>query len=91
MALAVVEKDPAAELSYTIDWTAWLTGADTVASAAWSVPTGMTNEATNTTGYKATITLSGGTAGSTYDVTCTITTVGGLIDKRTLRFMLVER
>lgn len=91
MALATIEKTPLAELTYTIDWTAWLPGADTIAASAWTVPTGLTSAAETNTAYRASIKLTGGTAGQTYDVKNVITTTGGLIDSRTLRFIIVEK
>ena len=91
MPLAIIEKAPVAVLTYTIDWTAWLSGADTISTATWTVPSGLTSVLETTTGYKASIKLSGGTAGSTYDLKCHVVTVGGLEDARTLRFVVNER
>jgi len=89
--LATIEKSPAAILQYTIDWTAWLSGADTIDSVVWTVPSGITSVSETNTTVVANIKLSGGTVGVAYDVVCTITTVGGLVEQRTLRFVIVER
>ena len=91
MPLAIIEKSPDSTLPYIIDWTAWLSNGDTLSSVTWDVPTGLVNEAESNTSTRASITLSGGVAGSTYDVKCTILTTGGLIEARTLKFMVVER
>lgn len=91
MPLAIVEKSPDSSLSYTIDWTAWLPTGDTIDTVVWTVPTGLTKASEANTSYKASIKLTGGTAGSTYDVKCVITTVGVLTEARTLRFMVTER
>lgn len=91
MALATIEKSPDAILSYTIDWTAWLPTGDSISAVVWTVPTGMTSVTESNTSYKASIKLSGGTAGTTYDIKCKITTTGGLTEARTLRFIIVER
>jgi hypothetical protein len=32
-----IVKDPFADLDYSMDWTAWLTGAETIASSAWAI------------------------------------------------------
>ena len=47
--MTVFYKDPNAKLDYRVDWSAWLNG-DTVATVAWTVPTGLTKTSeTNTT------------------------------------------
>jgi hypothetical protein len=37
-------KDPQAELTYGIAWAEWLQNGDTLASATWTVPTGIEKE-----------------------------------------------
>jgi hypothetical protein len=77
-------KDPNAILDYTIDWSAWLDGSDTI-SAATSTPTaGIVVDSTSHTATQTTVWLSGGTAGTSYDVTVHITTAGGRQDDRTI-------
>ena len=76
-----IEKRAADGLDYTPRLTAWLadSGGDAIASVAWTVPAGITqNNATNTT-TTATIWLSGGTAGQTYRILCRVTTAAGRI------------
>jgi hypothetical protein len=91
-ALANVEKSPYADLSYTVNWSAWLQGADTLDTVTWEVPSGLTKVSdTISGGNKAVVRLTGGTAGSEYDVVCKVTTVGGLKDQRTLHFVIVAR
>jgi len=80
---ATFTKDPSAVLDYAIDWSAWL-GSDTIATSTWSVPTGITRDSDTNTTTRATIWLSGGTAGQTYQLTNTITTAGGRTDQRTI-------
>jgi len=76
-------KDPASVLDYQVNWAAWL-GSDTIASSTWTLPTGITqNDATNTT-TTATIWLSGGTAGTSYEIVNRIVTAGGRTAERTL-------
>ena len=91
MILATVEKTPTSQLTYTIDWTPWLIGSDTVASCTWTVPAGIANLLESNTAYKCSIKLGAATGGQTYDVKNEITTVGGLIDSRTLRFIIAEK
>ena len=59
--------------------TAFAATSDTVASATWTVPSGITNVTTSSTTTSVTIWLSGGTAGSRYDVSVAITTAAGRI------------
>lgn len=37
MSVFQIVKDPDADLDYSIDWTAWLTGAEVIASSVWTV------------------------------------------------------
>lgn len=89
--LATVEKAPGATLTYGIDWTAWLAAGDTLSAVSWTVPAGLTSVLESNTAYVASIKLSGGTQGKSYDVKCQITTTGGLIDERTLKFTIEQR
>lgn len=75
-------KDPNALLDYTVDWSDWLTGGDSISVSAWVVPAGLTNDHDSSTSTDATVWLSGGTIGLNYRVTNRITTALGLIDER---------
>lgn len=90
-----MQKDPDAKLPYTVDWSAWLTAeGDTAASAVWIVPDGLVQEsspAPSLASGKATVWLSGGTAGQNYVVTCRLTTTGGRIDDRSFRVPIRDR
>lgn len=79
----VFTKDPAAKLDFSIDWSSWL-GSDTIATAEWTVPDGITNALESKTATTTTIWLEGGTAHRQYAVACRITTNGGRIDDRTI-------
>jgi hypothetical protein len=83
-------KDPDAILDYSVDWTSWL-GSDTISSVVWTVATGLTQVLTSNTGYVATIWLSGGTDGQSYDIICRITTAGGRTDDRTFTIVVRQR
>lgn len=65
------DKDEA--VARTLNWADDLNGS-TISSVVWSVPSGLTNEASSNGTTTATIRLSGGTPGQTYTVTCTVTT-----------------
>lgn len=85
-------KDPNATLDWTFDWTPWLSKiGDSISSIAWTVPAGLTQESVSNSLTKATIWLSGGTDGTSYEVSARITTVGGRIDDRTFGIDVVSR
>lgn len=75
-------KRPAEVLQFAQDFTAWLDG-DTIASAEWTVPAGLTASGAVATATGTAITLSGGTLGITYEIVCRITTAGGEVKERT--------
>ena len=71
-------KDPDAILDFTVDWSDKLATGEEISSSSWVVPTGITEgsgafASTNTT-TTATIWLSGGTLGETYNVVNRIVT-----------------
>lgn len=82
--------DPDAVLDYEIDWSAWL-GTDTISSSTWTVPSGLTEDSSTNTTTTATIWLSGGTAGTRYEVTNHIVTAGGREEDRTIQIVVRER
>jgi hypothetical protein len=91
--LATYVKDPDATLDYTVEWTPWLSAvSDAITSVAWTVPGGLTQVAVSNTTLTATIFLSGGTAGSSYDVVCRVTTAAtqSRVDDRTIRIKCKE-
>lgn len=88
----MMRKDPAAILPFAIDWTDWEVGeADTITDATWTVPTALTKETELFADGIATVWLSGGTAGVTYECVCHVTTSGGREDERTLRIRVENR
>ncbi|SKS40582.1 phage fiber-tail adaptor protein [Mycobacteroides abscessus] len=90
MALKKFVKDPHAVLDYTLDWSAWLAPGDTLVSATATATTGLTVDQTANTTTEATVWLSGGGAGTTYDVTVHVTTAGGRQDDRTIQIQCKE-
>ncbi len=65
-------KTPASIYEYIVDWSTEL-GTDTIATSAWDVETGLTEDSESETSTTTTIFVSGGTAGTTYKLTNTIT------------------
>ena len=84
-------KDPDATLDYTVEWGEWLGDGDTVSTATWTVPDDLTAEDQATGTTSATVTVSGGTAGQTYALTCRVTTAAGLTDDRTIHITVRQR
>ena len=67
-------KSPVDVADYFIDWTNFLADAETIASVAFTASSGLTVGTTDFTTKVARARLSGGTACSSYAVTCVITT-----------------
>jgi hypothetical protein len=76
-------KDPDNVTNFSIDWSDWL-GSDTISTSTWTVPAGITEDSSGKTNTVATITLSSGTAGTTYTLSDRIVTAGGLTMDETL-------
>lgn len=93
-----IDKDPEAQLFYTFDWSDWLTGNDTIASAVYSVasrindPDPVVKVSDGITGGKKTfVELRGGQVNKSYVVSVTVTTATGLIDRRSFRVKIENR
>jgi len=86
----VFSKDPDSKLDYEINWVLWLDG-DTISESSWEVPSGLTGSDESNTTNSATIFISGGSVGKTYDVVNSIvTTIGREVD-RTIKIKIEER
>ena len=83
-------KDPDAKLDYKVDWEEWLDG-DTISASTWTVPTGLTQVSASFSTTTATVWLSGGTAGGSYQVVNRVTTAAGRIDDRTITIRVLEK
>ena len=84
-------KDPDSTLDYQVDWSDWMAESDTIADSAWTVPDGITKASDTYDATTATIWLSGGSAGSSYEVVNRITTQDSRVDERALMIMVMER
>lgn len=85
------DKDPDEVLDFTIDWSDWLPSGDTISTSAWTVPSGITEDSKSNDTTKTWIFLSGGTDGTEYKLTNTITTAGGRTAQRTIQIKVAER
>lgn len=87
-----ISKDPDAVLDYVFDWTEWLDDIDDTISGIEIIPeTGITCDSSSFTEKTAIAWISGGIAGTTYQITCRITTAAGRIDDRSIYISVIER
>lgn len=70
----VIPKTPAEIKDYSIDWSAELADGETIASATWTFPAGITKSSQVETGSICTVYVSGGTGGRDYELLCEIVT-----------------
>lgn len=90
--MRIWKKDPEAELDWAFDWSNWLSASETiVGTPVITVESGLTKDSQSNTATKATVWLSGGTLGTTYKVTCRITTNQGRTDERTIGIRVTDR
>lgn len=93
----LIDKDSEAALDYLISWSEWLPSGDTISTSSWSIEaiSGDTDPLVTTSNTKSdtatTVNLSGGNTGNIYKVYNTITTAGGLTDRRYFRVKVKAR
>ena len=85
------KKDPDATLDYSVDWGTWMESSETLSVSTWVVPSGITKDSDTISGTEAVAWLSGGTAGSTYELTNRITTDAGRTDDRSITIYVRQR
>lgn len=90
MAIFCLTKDPSEVISYTFTWTTEL-GSDTISSAAWTVPSGLTNVTSSASTTATTVRLSGGTLGARYEVVCHVIGTSGQEYERTLHLQIENK
>lgn len=96
---AYIEKDPSAQLVYTMDWTQWLSTGQQVSAVTYTLqvrsndPAPLVNESSgiSNNGKHTYVELSGGQSGKTYKVTAHITTDDGAEDSRYFRVKVESR
>ena len=93
----LIDKDTEATLDYLISWSQWLRSGDTISTSSWSIESisgdsdPLASTDTGSTDTTTSVTLSGGTSGNLYKVYNTITTLGGLTDRRYFRVKILAR
>jgi len=85
-----IYKDPIDIVDWRWNWSRWLAlrGNDVISSATFDVPVGLTKESQHNTTKTATLKISGGTLGQTYDIPCRMTTLGGRYKQWTARLLV---
>lgn len=85
------DKTATGKLNYLLNWADWI-GSDTINASSWDIsPSGLTIVSSDFSLTTTTIVVSGGTVGTEYCVTNTITTAGDLITSRSFTISLVEK
>ena len=86
-------KDPDAVLDYTVDWSAWLEGSDTIDTFDVDVEPadGLTVDSVLDTDTTITAWISGGDAGEDYVVRFRVTTTGARTDDRSITLLVRQR
>ena len=89
-------KDPNEVLDYALDWDAtnpgpYLESGETVSTATWTVPSGITKDSQAETTTVTTITLSGGTVNTDYVLTVLMVTTSGREVERSFRVLVRDR
>ena len=88
----VSPKDPGDITNWTADYAAEMTAlSDTLATASWVLPSGITEVAESNTTTTSSVKISGGTAGQKYDCVNTVTTTtSGETFERTVQLTVKE-
>ena len=89
MTEAIYIKDPDAVLDYAFDWSTWLATGETISHVV-TVDTGLTKDSDSEADGIVTVWLSGGTAGTSYNVACKIVTTTRT-DERSITVLVQER
>lgn len=87
----VFTKDPTAVTDYYFDWSDWLGPHDTISTSTWAASTGLTVDSQTKAASLTTVWVSGGTAGTAYELSNTIATAQGRTEKRTVSIVVVDR
>jgi hypothetical protein len=83
-------KDPDAVLDYKFDWSNWLESGEVIDSYVLTIPTGITKVSDSEDNTSVTVWLSGGTAGTQYQIACKITTDSTPVARVDERTMLID-
>ena len=91
MVLTTFPKDPDSVLDYAFDWSEWLESGESISSHVITVDDGITNDSSGNSTTAVTVWLSGGTAGTNYNIACKIVTGAGRTVERSITIRCRER
>lgn len=84
-------KDPNSEEPFAVNWERALQpSGDSILSAAWTLPAGLTLIKSEIIGYRAIVWVRGGTSGKSYLITCRMTSVQGRIRDKSIQLNVRE-
>ena len=84
------QKDPDEVLDYTVNWADRLLSGETISTSTWIVASGITEDSDSQTSDATTIWLSGGSAGTTYDILNRIVTSDSRTYEQAFRINCVD-
>ncbi len=84
-------KDPNDVADYVVNWADALDEGDALSSVTWVMPDGITKDSQSKTDTTATIWLSGGTAGETYEIICRVVTTMARTFDQTMKLKCKQR
>lgn len=89
--IPAIKKVNTSRLDYSFDFSKWLLAIeDTIDTFSVTAADGITIDTTNQSGGIVTSFVEGGTPGTTYLITCEITTEQGRIDSRSINIQVVS-
>lgn len=91
MVLTSFLKDPDSILDYSFDWSDWLESGESISSHIVVVDSGITVDDSGYSSTVVTIWLSGGTAGTNYNIACKIVTSESRTVERSITIRCRER
>jgi len=91
MVLTTFLKDPDSVLDYAFNWGEWLESGESINSHVITVENGITKDDSGNSATAVTVWLSGGTAGTNYNIACKIVTTQGRTDERSVTIRCRER
>lgn len=82
------EKDADETLDYGHDWTEWLEATDGVSTSTWAADSGVTLSGASSASNITSTLIAGGTTGTRYTITNTVTCTSGRIVQRSFGILI---
>jgi hypothetical protein len=92
MSLALLTKDPAAQLDYGFDWSVYIgSSGKTISASTWTIPDGLVSHGDSSSSTATSVILSGGTLAKAYNVVNLVTFSDGTIDQRSMTILIQKK